>query len=149
MKLIPVQELIYDKKLVLIDDSIVRGTQLKETTEFLYELGAKEVHVRPACPPILFSCKYLNFSRSTSEMELITRKVIAELEGVEVVSDEMVQEYVDPDSPKYLKMVEEIGKKMKFNSLKYHRLDDLIEAIGLEPCKLCTYCFNGKEENDC
>ena len=82
-------------------------------------------------------------------MELITRKVIAELEGVEVVSDEMVQEYVDPDSPKYLKMVEEIGKKMKFNSLKYHRLDDLIEAIGLEPCKLCTYCFNGKEENDC
>jgi len=149
MKLIPVQELIYNKKLVLIDDSIVRGTQLKETTEFLYELGAKEVHVRPACPPILFSCKYLNFSRSTSEMELITRKVIAELEGVEVVSDEMVQEYVDPDSPKYLKMVEEIGKKMKFNSLKYHRLDDLIEAIGLEPCKLCTYCFNGKEENDC
>lgn len=148
MKLIPVKELIKNKKLVLIDDSIVRGTQLRETTEFLYELGAKEVHVRPACPPIMFSCKYLNFSRSTSEMDLITRKVIAEIEGVEEVSEEVLKDYVNPDHPKYQQMVDEICKKMKFNSLKYHRLDDLIESIGLEKCKLCTYCFDGKEEND-
>ena len=148
MKLIPVKELIEDKKLLLIDDSIVRGTQLRETTEFLYESGAKEVHVRPACPPILFGCKYLNFSRSTSEMDLITRKVIAEIEGTEDVSKEVLEHYTNPDHPKYLEMIEGIRKKMKFNTLKYHRLDDLVESIGLDSCKLCTYCFNGKEEND-
>jgi amidophosphoribosyltransferase len=148
MKLIPVKELIEDKKLLLIDDSIVRGTQLRETTEFLYESGAKEVHVRPACPPILFGCKYLNFSRSTSEMDLITRKVIAEIEGTEDVSKEVLENYTNPDHPKYLEMIEGIRKKMKFNTLKYHRLDDLVESIGLDSCKLCTYCFNGKEEND-
>ena len=145
MKLIPVQDLIKDKKLLLIDDSIVRGTQLMETTEFLYESGAKEVHVRPACPPIMFGCKYLNFSRSTSEMDLITRRIIAKLEGVQEVSDDMISDYVNPDHPKYQQMVDEICKYMKFTTLKYHRLDDLIESIGLEPCKLCTYCFNGKE----
>ena len=145
MKLIPVQDLIKDKRLLLIDDSIVRGTQLRETTEFLYESGAKEVHVRPACPPIMFGCKYLNFSRSTSLMDLITRRVIAYLEGTEEVSDEILDLYCNPDHPKYESMVNEIGKRMKFTSLKYHRLDDLIDAIGLEPCKLCTYCFNGKE----
>ena len=148
MKLIPVKELIDGKKLVLIDDSIVRGTQLRETTEFLYELGAKEVHVRPACPPIMFSCKYLNFSRSTSEMDLIARRVIADLEENENTSKEVLNEYANPDTIKYQNMVDEICKRMKFNSLKYHRIDDLIESIGLESCKLCTYCFDGKEEND-
>ena len=145
MKLIPVEDLIRDKRLLLIDDSIVRGTQLRETAEFLYKAGAKEVHVRPACPPIMFSCKYLNFSRSTSEMDLIARRVIADLEGNENVPVEILADYANPDHPKYEKMINEIGKRMGFNSLKYHRLDDLIESIGLDSCKLCTYCFNGKE----
>ena len=145
MKLIPVKELIKDKKLLLIDDSIVRGTQLGETTEFLYESGAKEVHVRPACPPIMFGCKYLNFSRSSSELDLITRRVIQKLEG-DNVSDEVLQEYADPDSERYKNMCEEIRKRSKFTSLRYHRLDDMIEAIGLDKCKLCTYCWDGKED---
>ena len=144
MKLIPVQELIRDKKLLMIDDSIVRGTQLGETTEFLYNSGAKEVHIRPACPPIMFGCKYLNFSRSSSEMDLITRRIIREWEGDDV-SKERLQEYADPDSPCYQKMVEEIRKRLNFTTLRYHRLDDMIQAIGLSPCKLCTYCFDGKE----
>ena len=145
MKLIPVIELIKNKRLVLIDDSIVRGTQLKETAEFLYQSGAKEVHVRPACPPIMFACKYLNFSRSTSEMDLISRRVIAYLEGTENVPFEVLQDYANSDHPKYHAMVDEICKRMKFNSLQFHRLDDLVEAIGIDSCKLCTYCFNGKE----
>lgn len=144
MKLIPVHDLIKDKKLLLIDDSIVRGTQLRETTEFLYESGAKEVHIRPACPPLLFGCKYLNFSRSSSEMELIARRVIRELEGGEV-SKEVLQEYADPDSEKYQKMVDGICEKLKFTSLRYHRLDDMLEAVGIDKEKLCTYCWNGKE----
>lgn len=143
MKLIPVQALIEDKKLLLIDDSIVRGTQLRETTEFLYQSGAKEVHVRPACPPLLFGCKYLNFSRSKSELDLITRRIIAERE--EEVTPEILAEYADPTSKRYEEMVEEIRKRQNFTSLRYHRLDDLIESIGLPPCKLCTYCFDGKE----
>lgn len=143
MKLIPVQALIEDKKLLLIDDSIVRGTQLRETTEFLYESGAKEVHVRPACPPLLFGCKYLNFSRSKSELDLITRRIIAERE--EEVTPEILAEYADPTSKKYDEMVEEIRKRQNFTSLRYHRLDDLVEAIGIPKCKLCTYCFDGKE----
>lgn len=145
MKLIPVKELIKDKSLLLIDDSIVRGTQLRETTEFLYESGAKEVHVRPACPPLLYGCKYLNFSRSNSEMDLITRRVIRDLEGTEDVSAEVLADYANPDHPKYQEMLDEICKRLKFTSLKYHRLDDLIESIGLDSCKLCTYCWNGKE----
>lgn len=145
MKLIPVLDLIKNKRLVLIDDSIVRGTQLKETAEFLYQSGAKEVHVRPACPPIMFACKYLNFSRSTSEMDLISRRVIAYLEGTENVPYEVLQDYANPDHPKYKAMVDEICNRMKFNSLQFHRLDDLVEAIGIDSCKLCTYCFNGKE----
>lgn len=144
MKLIPVHDLIKDKKLLLIDDSIVRGTQLRETTEFLYESGAKEVHIRPACPPLLFGCKYLNFSRSKSEMELIARRVIQELEGEEV-STEVLQEYADPDNPKYQKMVDKICEKLNFTSLCYHRLDDMLESVGIDPDKLCTYCWNGKE----
>ncbi|MGN0246210.1 MAG: amidophosphoribosyltransferase [Lachnospiraceae bacterium] len=144
MKLIPVHDLIKDKRLLLIDDSIVRGTQLRETTEFLYESGAKEVHIRPACPPLLFGCKYLNFSRSKSEMELIARRVIQELEGDDV-SKEILQEYADPDNPKYQKMVDMICEKLNFTSLRYHRLDDMLEAVGIDPDKLCTYCWNGKE----
>ena len=143
MKLIPVQSLIKDKKLLLVDDSIVRGTQLGETTEFLYESGAQEVHVRPACPPIMYGCKYLNFTRSTSEMELITRRVIMEREGQ--ITDELLEEYSNPDSEKYKGMVQDICKRLGFTSLQYARLDDILEAISLEPCKLCTYCWNGKE----
>ena len=144
MKLIPVQALIEDKKLLLIDDSIVRGTQLRETTEFLYRSGAKEVHVRPACPPLLYGCKYLNFSRSKSEMDLITRQVIRDLEGGEC-SQEALDEYADPTTERDERMVEEIRKRQNFTTLRYHRLDDLIESIGIDPCKVCTYCFNGKE----
>ena len=146
MKLIPVYEYIKDKSLLLIDDSIVRGTQLGETTEFLYRNGAKEVHVRPACPPLLFGCKYLNFSRSKSVMDLITRRIIAEFEGTEDVSEEVLKQYADPDHEKYKAMVEEIRKQLNFTSLEFLRLDDMIEAIGIEPCKLCTYCWNGKED---
>ncbi len=143
MKLIPVKALIENKKLLLIDDSIVRGTQLRETTEFLYQSGAKEVHVRPACPPLLFGCKYLNFSRSKSELDLITRKIIQEREGDNAVN--VLSEYADPCSQRYEDMLEAIRKQQNFTTLRYHRLDDLVESIGISPCKLCTYCFNGKE----
>ena len=144
MKLIPVHDLIDGKSLLLIDDSIVRGTQMRETTEFLYESGAKEVHIRLGCPPLLFSCKYLNFSRSTSEMELITRRVILTLEGKDP-DKATLDEYSHPDSEKYRKMVDEICKELHFTSLRYHRLDDMIEAIGLPEDKVCTYCWNGRE----
>lgn len=144
MKLLPVEHLIKGKKLLLIDDSIVRGTQLRETTEFLYESGACEVHIRPACPPLVFGCKYLNFSRTKSEMELITRVVIRELEGGDV-SDDVLLEYADYNSEKYENMVKRIGEKLNFTSLRYHRLDDMVEAVGIDPCKLCTYCWSGKE----
>ena len=144
MKLLPVHELIEGKSLLLIDDSIVRGTQLRETTEYLFENGAKEVHIRPACPPLVFGCKYLNFSRTNSEMELITRKVIAELEGGEV-TDDVLREYADFHSEKYEKMVEKICEKLKFTSLRFHRLDDMLEAVGIDQDKLCTYCWSGKE----
>lgn len=143
MKLIPVPSLIENKSLLLIDDSIVRGTQLRETTEFLYNSGAKEVHVRPACPPLLHGCKYLNFSRSKSELELITRRVILEREGENV--EKVLHEYADPNSDRYADMLEEIRKQQNFTTLRYHRLDDLIASIGIEPCKLCTYCFDGRE----
>ncbi|MBQ2287745.1 MAG: amidophosphoribosyltransferase [Lachnospiraceae bacterium] len=145
MKLIPVKELIKDQKLLLIDDSIVRGTQLGETTEFLYDSGAKEVHVRPACPPNMFGCKYLNFARFTSEMDLISRRVICDLEGTTDVSLETLQEYADPDTEKYRAMVDEIGRRLNFTSLDYARLDELQRAIGLNPEHLCSYCWNGKE----
>lgn len=143
MKLIPVEPLIRDKRLLLIDDSIVRGTQLRETTEFLYQSGAKEVHIRPACPPLLFGCKYLNFSRSKSEMDLITRRVILEREGK--FTPELLDDYANPDSRNYQEMLDDICKQLKFTSLRFHRLDDMIESIGLPACKLCTYCWNGKE----
>ncbi|MBP3327965.1 MAG: amidophosphoribosyltransferase [Clostridia bacterium] len=145
MKLIPVKKLIEGKKLLFIDDSIVRGTQLGETTEFLYNAGAKEVHIRPACPPIMFGCKYLNFSRSGSELDLIARRVILKREGDRACDPDVLADYADPTSKNYEEMVEEIRKELNFTSLRYHRLDDMIESIGIEPCKLCTYCWNGKE----
>lgn len=144
MKMLAVNDLIEDKSILLIDDSIVRGTQLRETTEYLYESGAKEVHIRPACPPLLYGCKYLNFSRSASEMDLIARRVIERLENGNV-TEEILQEYADPENEKYEKMVEEICKELKFTSLRFNRLDDMLEATGLDVCKLCTYCWNGKE----
>lgn len=143
MKLIPVKKLIENKRLLLIDDSIVRGTQLRETTEFLYNSGAKEVHIRPACPPIMFGCKYLNFSRSTSELDLIARRVILRREGKN--ADKMLSDYADPTSTNYSEMIEEIRRELNFTSLRYHRLDDMLDSIGIAPCKLCTYCWNGKE----
>lgn len=143
MKLIPVHSLIEDRGLLLIDDSIVRGTQLRETTEFLYKSGAKEVHVRPACPPLLYGCKYLNFSRSKSDLDLITRRIIREWEGDNDVN--VLGEYADPNSDRYAAMLEEIRKRQNFTSLRYHRLDDLIKSIGIDACQVCTYCFNGVE----
>ena len=144
MKLIPIHDLIEDKRLLLIDDSIVRGTQLRETTDFLYDSGAREVHIRLGCPPIMYGCKYLNFSRSTSDMDLITRRVICELEGGEP-SPEKLELYCTPDTPEYEAMIEKIRIEMHFTSLRYSRLDDMVEATGLPADKLCTYCWNGKE----
>ncbi|MCR4584184.1 MAG: amidophosphoribosyltransferase [Lachnospiraceae bacterium] len=144
MKLLPVHELIDGHSILLIDDSIVRGTQLRETTEFLYRSGAKAVHVRPACPPIMFGCKYINFSRSNSEMELIARQVIAEEEGSEVERS-VLYDYADPDSDRYHKMLDKIKDKMGFTSLAFNRLDDMMDAVGIDKDRLCTYCWNGQE----
>ncbi len=143
MKLIPVHDLIQDKSLLLIDDSIVRGTQLRETTEFLYQSGAKEVHIRPACPPLLYGCKYLNFSRSTSEMDLITRRIIKEMEGDG--KNVNLSAYSNPETPEYQEMVKRIGVQLNFTSLRYHRLDDMMESVGIDKNKLCTYCWDGRE----
>ncbi len=143
-KIIPVHELIDGQRILLIDDSIVRGTQLRETTEFLYKSGAKEVHVRPACPPIMYGCKYINFSRSTSDMDLITRRIIRDEEGEEVTSD-ILEEYANPDSEKYKFMVDKIREQLGFTSLSFNRLDDMVEAIGIGKENLCTYCFDGQE----
>ncbi|MDD3168390.1 MAG: amidophosphoribosyltransferase [Eubacteriales bacterium] len=144
MKLVPVNEIINGKKFVLIDDSIVRGTQLTGTVKYLYESGAKEIHVRPACPPLLFGCKYLNFSRSVSDMDLITRRTIHKLEGGHVTA-EILQEYVDSKSERHANMVEDIRKQLNFTSLKFHELEDTLKSVGLDRSKLCTYCWNGKE----
>lgn len=143
MKLIPVEELIRNKRLILIDDSLVRGTQMRETAEFLYDSGAKEVHVRLACPPLMHSCKYLNFSRSTSPLDLIARRIIARLEGED--AEGKLDSYANPDSPEYAKMVDEIRKELKFTTLEFQRLDDIMASTGVDPSKLCTYCWNGKE----
>ena len=143
MKLIPVHDLIQDQSLLLIDDSIVRGTQLRETTEFLYQSGAKEVHIRPACPPLLYGCKYLNFSRSSSEMDLITRRVIKEIEQEDRQID--LKNYVDPDTPEYEEMVGRIGRQLNFTTLQFQRLDDMIESVGIGRDKLCTYCWDGAQ----
>ncbi|MCI8414507.1 MAG: amidophosphoribosyltransferase [Ruminiclostridium sp.] len=143
MKQIPVPELIENKKLLLVDDSIVRGTQLRETVEFLYENGAKEVHIRSACPPIIFGCKYLNFSSSKSEMELIARRKIVELEGEEGLK--YTKEYSDGKTERGRKLRQAICEEMHFTSLDFQSLDGLVEAIGLPACSLCTYCWSGEE----
>jgi len=143
MKQIPVKELIHGKNLLFVDDSIVRGTQLKETVDFLYENGAKSVHMRSACPPIMYACKYLNFSRATGDMELISRRVIVELEGEEGLKH--IKEYADGNSERGKAMRKAICDKFKFNSLGFQTLDGVLGAIGIDPCKLCTYCWNGKE----
>ena len=142
MKQIPVDELIRDKKLLFVDDSVVRGTQLRETVEFLYEHGAKDVHIRSACPPILYGCKFLNFSRSNSENELIARATILELEGEEGLNH--LDEYADSSSERGKAMRKAIAEKFHFSSLDFQTLEGVIEAIGLDPCKLCTYCWNGQ-----
>ena len=142
MKQIPVHELIGDKKLLFVDDSIVRGTQLKETVDFLYEHGAKEVHMRSACPPIMYTCKYLDFSRNRSDMDLIARRVIMELEGEE--GFKYIDEYADSSTERGKNLRKTICEKFKFASLEFQSVEGIVKAIGLEPCKLCTYCWNGK-----
>lgn len=144
MKQVPVNELIKDKNLLFVDDSIVRGTQLRETVEFLYNSGAKSVHMRSACPPVMYGCKYLNFTRNTSDMDLLARAVIMELEGEE--GFEHIEEYVDGTTERGKKFRRAICEKMHFDSLEYQTLEGMIEAIGIEPCKICTYCWNGKED---
>ncbi len=143
MKQIPVHDLIKDKKLLFVDDSIVRGTQLRETVEFLYENGAKEVHIRSACPPIMYGCKYLNFSRATSDMELIARSTIVELEGTDGFN--YIDEYIDSSTERGKKLREAICEKLHFTSLEFQSIDGVIEAIGLPADKVCTYCWNGKQ----
>ncbi len=143
MKQIPVHELIEGKSLMFVDDSIVRGTQLKETVDFLYENGAKEVHMRSACPPIMYGCKYLNFSRGTGDMELIARRIIMELEGEE--GEKHIEEYSDFNTERGKALRKAICEKFHFASLEFQSMEGLIKAIGIEPCKLCTYCWNGKE----
>lgn len=143
MKLIPVHELIEGKRLLLVDDSIVRGTQLKETVDFLYSHGAKAVHMRSACPPIMYGCKYLNFSRSSGDMELITRRTMAELEGEK--SAEFIEEYSNSETDRGKAMRKAICEKFQFESLEFQSIEGLKEAIGIDPCKLCTYCWTGKE----
>ncbi len=143
MKQIPVKELIEDKKLLFVDDSIVRGTQLRETVEFLYENGAKAVHMRSACPPIMYGCKYLNFSRNTSDMDLIARRVIMELEGEDGFKH--IDEYSNGDTQRGKNLRKYICEKFHFASLEFQSLENVIKAIGVNPCELCTYCWNGKE----
>ena len=143
MKQIPVPELIQGKKLLFVDDSIVRGTQLQETVDFLYESGAEEVHMRSACPPIMYSCKYLNFSRGNSDMDLLARRVVQELEGDE--GQKHLEEYADCDTERGKCLLSSICKKFGFDSLGYQSLDGMLEAIGLDKDKVCTYCWNGKE----
>ena len=143
MKQMPVHDLIKDKKLLFVDDSIVRGTQLRETVDFLYSNGAKEVHMRSACPPIMYGCKYLNFSRATNELELITRSTIMELEGEE--GFKYLDEYSDSSTERGQKLRQTICDKLHFTSLEFQSLEGIIKAIGIDPCKLCTYCWSGKE----
>ena len=143
MKQIPVHELIKDKNLLFVDDSIVRGTQLKETVDFLSQNGARAIHMRSACPPIMYSCKYLNFSRSTNEMELLARRIVMELEGEEGFSH--LEEYSNSSTERGKKLRAAICEKLHFDSVEFQSLEGIIKAIGIDPCKLCTYCWNGKE----
>lgn len=143
MKQIPVTELIKDQNLLFVDDSIVRGTQLRETVDFLYANGAKSVHMRSACPPIMYACKFLNFSRNNSEMDLLSRRVIAELEGAEGMRH--IDEYADGNTERGKKFRKTIAEKMGFETLDFQTLEGVVSAIGIDPCKLCTYCWNGEE----
>lgn len=143
MKMLPVHEFIKDKKLLFVDDSIVRGTQLKETVDFLYKNGAKEVHMRSACPPIMYGCKYLNFSRGTGDMELIARRIIMELEGEEGFN--YIEEYSNGETERGKNLRKKIAEKFKFSSLEFQSLEGIIKAIGIPKCKLCTYCWTGEE----
>ncbi len=143
MKQIPIHDLITDKNLLFVDDSIVRGTQLKETVDFLYDNGANEVHMRSACPPLMYPCKYLNFSRSKNPMELITRKTIMEIEGEEGFNH--LDEYSDSSTERGKNLRKVICEKLNFKSLEFQSLEGIVKAIGLDKCKLCTYCWDGKE----
>ncbi len=143
MKQIPVKEIIEGKELLFVDDSIVRGTQLKNTVDFLYKNGAKAVHMRSACPPIMYGCKYLNFMRATDDMELITRRTIIKLEGTEGLKH--IKEYADGSTDRGKKLRKSICDELGFKSLKFQSLENVVKAIGLKRCDLCTYCWNGKE----
>lgn len=147
MKLVPVFEIINGKKFILIDDSIVRGTQLSGTVRYLHDNGANEIHVRSACPPIMFGCKYLNFSRSVSEMDLISRRVICDLEGVKSdgITNEMLSDYSETGTDRYKAMTQKIKERLRFNTLEFQELEGTLESVGVSPCKLCTYCWDGKE----
>ncbi|MGN0196159.1 MAG: amidophosphoribosyltransferase [Candidatus Cryptobacteroides sp.] len=140
MKLIPNDDILSGKRVLFCDDSIVRGTQLKDSTKRLHELGAKEVHMRIACPPLLYACPFVNFSASKSEMELITRRIIADLEGG---NTDNVEEYARTDSPQYGRMVAEIARRLNLDSLKFSKIESIVKAIGLPKCRICTHCFDG------
>ena len=140
MKLIPNRALLYAKRVIFCDDSIVRGTQLRDNVKDLFDCGAKEVHIRISCPPLIYPCKYINFTASKSEMELITRRVIKELEGD---ADKDLAEYATTDSPKYKAMVERIRQQLGLTSLRFNSIETVVKAIGLPKCKICTHCFDG------
>jgi amidophosphoribosyltransferase len=142
MKLIPIREIIEGKRLLFCEDSIVRGTQLRDTIRRLYDVGAKEVHMRPACPPLVYGCKFLNFSQSKSQLDLAARKAIKELEGRH---DDHLDEYINPCTERCARMVDTVRKTLGLTTLRYQRLEDLVEAIGLPKSKLCTYCWDGCE----
>jgi Glutamine phosphoribosylpyrophosphate amidotransferase len=143
MKLLPNKQFTTGQKIVFMDDSIVRGTQLKDNVVKLLDAGVKEVHMRIACPPLIYPCKFLNFSTSRSTYDLYTRRIIRDMEGTENLSEEILKEYTNPDSPKYKEMVETMCKHLQLTTLKFQRLDDLVDAIGLPKCKLCTHCWDG------
>ena len=148
MKLIPISALIKDKKLVFVEDSIVRGTQLRGLMDDLFSFGAKELHGRIGCPPILYGCKYLNFTRSSRENETISRQAIKRLEGSDSVDENLIAEYADPETKRYRNMVEDIRKSLNFTTLEYHTMDGTLGSVGIDKCKLCTYCWNGKENGN-
>jgi amidophosphoribosyltransferase len=145
MKLIPVKEQIDGKRLLFCDDSIVRGTQMKDTVFRLQDVGVKAVHMRSACPPLLFGCKFLNFSRSRSQLDLAARRAIAKIENTRELTDEMIEKYLEHGSPAYNQMVEEMRKSMHLTTLRFQSLDKLVAAIGIPREKLCTYCWNGRD----
>ena len=145
MKLVPISALIQGKKLLFVEDSIVRGTQMRGLMDYLFSYGAKELHVRIACPPVLYDCKYLNFTRSSVENETISRQAIRKLEGTDSINDSQIAQYTNPESKQYRSMVEDIRNNLNFTTLEYHSLDGMLSSVGIDKCKLCTYCWNGNE----